>query len=205
MDPQERLFIESAWAVLEDAGYTRQRLAERHAWRVGVFAGITKTGFDRHCPDGTAGGVPRSPRTSFGSLANRVSYFLDLHGPSMPIDTMCSSSLTAIHEACEHLRHGACELAIAGGVNLYLHPSTYVELCRSRMLAGDGRCRSFGDGGDGFVPGEGVGAVLLKPLSKARADGDPIHAVIRGSSINHGGRSQRLHGTQSTCAGGAGA
>ncbi|WP_344637981.1 SDR family NAD(P)-dependent oxidoreductase [Kitasatospora cystarginea] len=188
MDPQERLFIESAWSALEDAGYTRQRLADRHASRVGVFAGITKTGFDRHRPPATDG-VPPAPRTSFGSLANRVSYLLDLRGPSMPIDTMCSASLTAIHEACEHLRHGACELAIAGGVNLYLHPSTYVELCRSRMLATDGRCRSFGDGGDGFAPGEGVGAVLLKPLSKAEADGDPIHAVILGSAINHGGRS----------------
>ncbi|WP_187413120.1 SDR family NAD(P)-dependent oxidoreductase, partial [Streptomyces sp. WAC01526] len=187
MDPQERLFVESAWSVLEDAGYTRQRLAEQHGSSVGVFAGITKTGFDRHRPPATDG-LPPAPRTSFGSLANRVSYLLDLHGPSMPIDTMCSSSLTAIHEACEHLRHGACELAIAGGVNLYLHPSSYVELCRSRMLATDGHCRSFGAGGDGFLPGEGVGAVLLKPLSAAEADGDPIHAVIVGSAINHGGR-----------------
>ncbi|KPC60798.1 hypothetical protein ADL29_27455, partial [Streptomyces chattanoogensis] len=187
MDPQERLFVESAWSVLEDAGYTRQRLAERHGSSVGVFAGITKTGFDRHRPP-AGDGLPPAPRTSFGSLANRVSYLLDLRGPSMPIDTMCSSSLTAIHEACEHLRHGACELAIAGGVNLYLHPSSYVELCRSRMLATDGHCRSFGAGGDGFLPGEGVGAVLLKPLSAAEADGDPIHAVIVGSAINHGGR-----------------
>ncbi|MBR8740350.1 hypothetical protein DSY14_01205 [Nocardiopsis sp. MG754419] len=187
MDPQERLFIESAWSVLEDAGYTRRRIAEQHDSRVGVFAGITKTGFDRHRPQRTTG-VPASPRTSFASLANRVSYLLDLRGPSMPIDTMCSASLTALHVACEHLRSGACELAIAGGVNLYLHPSTYVELCRSRMLSGGEHCRSFGEGGDGFVPGEGVGTVLLKPLSRAEADGDPIRAVILGSAINHGGR-----------------
>ncbi|MFR9728369.1 SDR family NAD(P)-dependent oxidoreductase [Saccharopolyspora sp. MS10] len=183
IDPQERLFAESAWSVLEDAGYTRARLAERHGSRVGVFAGITKTGFDRTRARGSG-----APRTSFGSLVNRVSYLLDLRGPSMPIDTMCSASLTAIHEACEHLRSGSCELAIAGGVNLYLHPSSYVELCRSRMLASGPECRSFGAGGDGFVPGEGVGAVLLKPLSRAEADGDPIRAVILGSAINHGGR-----------------
>ncbi|WP_187653007.1 SDR family NAD(P)-dependent oxidoreductase [Xenorhabdus sp. PB62.4] len=186
MDPQERLFIETAWSVLESAGYTRQRLREQHDSRVGVFAGVTKTGFDKHQSVAAGGSVPR---TSFGSLANRVSYLLDLHGPSMPIDTMCSASLTAIHEACEHLRSGACELAIAGGVNLYLHPSNYVDLCRFRMLSSDGYCRSFGEGGDGFVPGEGVGCVLLKPLAQAQADGDAIHAVILGSSINHGGRS----------------
>ncbi|WP_344609197.1 SDR family NAD(P)-dependent oxidoreductase, partial [Streptomyces glaucus] len=189
MDPQERLFIECAWAVLEDAGYTPRRLAEQHGSRVGVFAGVTKTGFDRHRPAAPDGDVPPAPRTSFASLANRVSYLLDLRGPSMPVDTMCSASLTAVHEACEQLRRGACELAIAGGVNLYLHPSTYVDLCRSRMLASGDRCRSFGAGGDGFVPGEGVGAVLLKPLSRAEADGDPVRAVILGSSVNHGGRS----------------
>ncbi|WP_152603684.1 SDR family oxidoreductase, partial [Amycolatopsis rifamycinica] len=187
IDPQERLFLETVWCALEDAGYTRARLAERHQGRVGVFAGVTKTGFDRHRPP-ASGGLRPAPRTSFASLANRVSYLLDLRGPSLPVDTMCSASLTAIHEACEHLRSGACELAIAGGVNLYLHPSTYVELCRARMLAADGRCRSFGAGGDGFVPGEGVGAVLLKPLAAAEADGDPIHAVILGSAVNHGGR-----------------
>ncbi|WP_186762922.1 SDR family NAD(P)-dependent oxidoreductase [Lentzea tibetensis] len=187
IDPQERLFLETVWCALEDAGYTRARLAEQHQGRVGVFAGVTKTGFDRNRPPAVSG-PRRAPRTSFASLANRVSYLLDLRGPSMPVDTMCSASLTAIHEACEHLRHGACDLAIAGGVNLYLHPSTYVELCRARMLAADGRCRSFGADGDGFVPGEGVGAVLLKPLAAAEADGDPIHAVILGSAVNHGGR-----------------
>src|SRR4029453_14408392 len=128
------------------------------------------------------------PHTSFSSVANRVSYLLNLRGPSLPIDTMCSASLTAIHEACEHLLRGECELAIAGGVNLYLHPSSYVGLCLQRMLSKEGRCKSFGAGGDGFVPGEGVGVVLLKRLSRAVADEDQIHAVIRGSSINHGGK-----------------
>src|SRR5262249_5806700 len=116
------------------------------------------------------------------------SYFLNLNGPSMPIDTMCSASLTAVHEACEHLLRDECCLAIAGGVNLYLHPSNYVFLCGARMLSPDGQCRSFGEGADGMVPGEGVGTVLLKRLSQAEADGDHIYGVIRGSSINHGGK-----------------
>ncbi|HEY2136331.1 MAG TPA: beta-ketoacyl synthase N-terminal-like domain-containing protein, partial [Xanthobacteraceae bacterium] len=188
MDPQERLFLMAAWTACEDAGYTRQRLAAQHGSRVGVFVGITKTGFALHTPYRAAGGGVVRPSTSFSGAANRVSHLLDLHGPSMPVDTMCSSSLTAIHEACEHLRSGDCELALAGGVNLYLHASTYVELSASRMLSQDGRCKSFGKGGNGFVPGEGVGCVLLKPLSRALADGDRIHALIRSTAVNHGGR-----------------
>ncbi|MDU8671978.1 SDR family NAD(P)-dependent oxidoreductase [Paenibacillus polymyxa] len=188
MDPQERLFIEACWEAMEDAGYTREQLAVRHNSRVGVFAGITKTGFDLYGLDLWRKGAQIFPHTSFSSVANRISYLFNLQGPSMPVDTMCSSSLTAIHEACEHLYRGECELAMAGGVNLYLHPLSYVGLCANQMLSVDGQCKSFGKGGNGFVPGEGVGVVLLKPLSKAIADGDPIHAVIRGTSINHGGK-----------------
>jgi acyl transferase domain-containing protein/NAD(P)-dependent dehydrogenase (short-subunit alcohol dehydrogenase family)/acyl carrier protein len=188
MDPQERLFLQSCWAALEDAAYTRQRLSSAHRNRVGVFAGVTKTGFDLLGPELWNRGVQAFPHTSFSSIANRVSYFLDLRGPSMPIDTMCSASLTAIHEACEHLLRDECELALAGGVNLYTHPASYIGLCAQRMLSVDGRCRSFGKGGSGFVPGEGVGVVLLKRLSHARRDGDRIHAVVRATSINHGGR-----------------
>jgi len=188
MDPQERLFVEACWAVLEDAGYTRRLLAERHGNRVGVFAGITKTGFELYGPEMWQHGEKFSPHTSFSSVANRVSYLFNLCGPSMPIDTMCSSSLTAVHEACEHLLRHECELAIAGGVNLYLHPTNYTGLCNQRMLSVDGRCKSFGKGGNGYVPGEGVGVVLLKPLPRALADGDHIYAVIRATSINHDGK-----------------
>ena len=188
MDPQERLFMQSCWEVLEDAAYTREGLASPHGGRVGVFAGITKTGFDLYGPELWQRGETTFPRTSFSSVANRVSYFLNLSGPSMPIDTMCSASLTAIHEACEHLLRDECELAIAGGVNLYLHPSSYVTLCGQRMLSRDGQCKSFGESGDGFVPGEGVGVILLKPLSRAIADQDHIYGVIKGTSINHGGK-----------------
>lgn len=193
MDPQERLFLMSSWEALEDAGYTKDRLktvagTSHGSAKVGIFAGVTKTGYALHGPFKTDGGAIIRPSTSFSGLANRVSHFLDLSGPSFPVDTMCSSSLTAIHEACSGLRSGSCSIAIAGGVNLYLHPSNYVELSAAHMLSPSGRCRSFGSGADGFVPGEGVGCVVLKPLSKAVADGDRIHAVIRGSAVNHGGR-----------------
>ena len=185
MDPQERIFLQAGWEVLEEAGYTREQLATRYGGRVGVFAGITKTGFNLY---GSLAMPPFDPHTSFASVANRVSYILNLHGPSMPVDTMCSASLTAIHEACEHIRSGSCDMAIAGGVNLTLHPSNYVRLSALRMLSADGRCKAFSKDGNGYVPGEGCGLVLLKPLSRAVADGDHIYGVILGSSINHGGR-----------------
>ncbi len=188
IDPQERLFLQECWRTLESAGYTRDDLKSRFGGRVGVFAGITKTGYQLYMLHPTRDGEPFLPYTSFSSTANRVSYFLDISGPSMPVDTMCSSSLTAIHEACEHILRDECEMAFAGGVNLYLHPRTYELLCSQNMLSTDGRCRSFGTGGDGYVPGEGAGAVLLKRLSDAERDGDPIHGVILASQVNHGGR-----------------
>ncbi|NTG51717.1 SDR family NAD(P)-dependent oxidoreductase [Agrobacterium rhizogenes] len=188
MDPQERLFLQCAWEALEDAGHSREALARDYGKRVGVFVGATKTGFELYGPEFWRQGKAFLPRTSFGSIANRVSFCLDLTGPSLAIDTMCSSSLVALHEACGHLQRGSCDIAIAGGVNLYLHPANYISLCSGHMLSSEGRCKSFGAGGDGFVPGEGVGAVILKPLARAQRDGDSIHAVIRGSGINHTGR-----------------
>ncbi len=107
----------------------------------------------------------------------------------MPIDTACSSSLVAIHLACESLKKKKCQVAIAGGVNLYLHPSKYQSFCQSRMVSLSGKCRSFGAGDDGFVPGEGVGTLVLKPLSKAIDDHDLIHGIISGSAYEHSGRS----------------
>lgn len=188
IDPQERLFMQASWEVLEDAGYTRESLAKRYHGRVGVYVGVTKTGFNLYGPLMWRHAQKVHLQSNFSSVANRVSYLLDLHGPSIPFDTMCSASLTAVHEACEHLLRGECEVAIAGGVNLYLHPSSYVSLSAARMLSASGECRSFGAGADGFVPGEGVGALLLKPLDNAIEDGDHIYGVIRASSINHGGK-----------------
>ena len=190
MDPQERLFLETAWTTLEDAGYTRSDLArwvrKEYVSNVGVFVGVTTNTYSFVARDNSDGRT--MPTTLPWSLANRVSYLFNFNGPSIPVDTACSSSLTAIHLACEAIRNGQCQQAIAGGVNLYLHPSKYVSLCMTRMLSTDGKCRAFGEGGDGFVPGEGVGAVLLKPLSLALADGDHVYGVIKGTAVNHGGR-----------------
>ncbi|MGP6087640.1 SDR family NAD(P)-dependent oxidoreductase [Antarctobacter jejuensis] len=187
MDPQERLFLQAAWHALEDAGLTRAQLRARFENRVGVFAGVTKSDHTRLGPRRHADGSVLHARSSFSSIANKVSFFLDLSGPSLPVDTMCSASLTAVHMACEALRDGRCDMALVGGVNLYQHPSSYAELCRSGMLSTDGRCRSFGAGGDGFVPGEGVGCLVLVPLAQARAAKDRIDAVIAASAVNHGG------------------
>ncbi len=188
MDPQERLFLQTAWEALEDAGYTRERVRLSYQNNVGVYAGITKTGYELNRPAAGLAEPCADPISSFSSTANRVSYFFDFNGPSHAVDTMCSSSLTAIHQACEDLRHGNCTLALAGGVNLYLHPQTYVRLCARRMLSSDGLCKSFGLGGNGFVPGEGVGVIVLKRLSDALRDGDNIQGVIRATAVNHGGR-----------------
>src|SRR5215813_8179971 len=122
------------------------------------------------------------------SIANRVSYVLDLHGPSMTLDTMCSSSLTAIHVACQDLKLGRTSLAIAGGVNVSIHPNKYLVLSAGQFISSDGHCQSFGEGGDGYIPGAGVGVVVLKRLSDAQKDGDHIYGVIRGSALNHGGK-----------------
>lgn len=185
MDPQERLFLETAWHAVEDAGYARPQL-RGHA--VGVFAGVMYSQYQLLGCERSTEDHRLTLSASYATIANRVSYFFDWHGPSMAVDTMCSSSLTAIHLACDSLRKGESEMALAGGVNLSLHPSKDVGLSQGGFAATDGRCKSFGEGGDGYVPGEGVGAVLLKPLARAIADGDHIYGVIRASAINHGGK-----------------
>ncbi|HET8798952.1 MAG TPA: SDR family NAD(P)-dependent oxidoreductase, partial [Thermoanaerobaculia bacterium] len=185
IDPQERLFLETAWETIEDAGHTRESIAGR---RVGVYVGVMWSQYELFGAESVARGNPTLGGSSHASIANRVSYFFDLHGPSIALDTMCSSSLTAIHLACEELRRGEIEAAIAGGVNISIHPYKYLSLSHGRFAATDGRCRSFGAGGDGYVPGEGVGAVLLKPLEHALRDGDQIYAVIKSSTVNHGGK-----------------
>lgn len=188
MDPQERLFLEVVWEALEDAGYPRTRLREAHGGRVGVFAATMYNDYPFFGVEQSLAGKPVSTGSSVAGIANRVSYFLDLSGPSLTVDTMCSSSLTAIHLAVASLRLEECELAVAGGVNLSLHPNKFIEQARLKMTSGDHRCRAFGAGGDGFAPGEGVGAVVLKPLPAAIAAGDRVHAVIKATAVNHGGK-----------------
>ncbi|MFI0777854.1 SDR family NAD(P)-dependent oxidoreductase [Streptomyces sp. NPDC021212] len=185
IDPQERLFLQTVWHTFEDSGHAPARWKGRS---VGVYVGVMYNQyqlFGVRGPDEPAGLVPSSFNAA---IANRVSYFFDLRGPSIALDTMCSSSLTAIHQACESILRGECEAAVAGGVNLAVHPNKYLLLGQSSFLSTDGRCRSFGEGGDGYVPGEGVGAVLLRPLRDALRDGDHVYAVVRGRSLNHGGR-----------------
>ncbi|MBL1275960.1 MAG: SDR family NAD(P)-dependent oxidoreductase, partial [Ectothiorhodospiraceae bacterium] len=182
IDPQERLFLQTVWQTVEDAGYTREGLGNS---KVGVFVGVMYGEYQLFSVDQDDSPVLGA---SYASIANRVSYFFDFHGPSMAVDSMCSSSLTSLHLACESIRHGECEYAVAGGVNLLLHPLKYLQLSRGRFVSSDGRCRAFGEGGDGYVPGEGVGAVLLKSLSQAVADGDSIQGVIRATAVNHGGK-----------------
>ncbi|MFP5391926.1 MAG: SDR family NAD(P)-dependent oxidoreductase, partial [Gammaproteobacteria bacterium] len=172
MDPQARLFLEQAHACIEDAGYTPASLSVDG--RVGVFAGV----MNAHYPGAAA----------YWSVANRVSYLFDFTGPSMAVDTACSSALTAIHLAIESIHSGACDCAIAGGVNLILDPQHYLDLTAMNMLSSSAQCRAFGAGADGFVDAEGVGAVLLKPLAQARQDGDQIYGVIKASMLNAGGR-----------------
>lgn len=189
MDPQERLFLQTVWSTLEDAGYSPSTFSQGTIHRnVGVFAGSMWNHYSLFGLENTALGTPDVTYGWDASIANRVSYFYDFNGPSMMVDTACSSSLLAIHNACESLMRGECKYAIAGGVNLSIHPYKYTTLTQMQMLSSDGRSKSFGLGGDGYVPGEGVGAVLLKPLNAATEDGDHIYAVIKGSAVNHNGK-----------------
>lgn len=185
IDPQERLFLETVWHTIEDAGYTKRELEKR---KIGVFVGVMYGQYQLYGIEEEAKGNFVLPNSSYASIANRVSYFFNFHGPSLALDTMCSSSLTAIHLAINSLHQGESEMAVAGGVNLTIHPNKYLLLSGSNFASSDGRCRSFGNGGDGYVPGEGVGAILLKPLNKAIAAGDHIYGVIKASTVNHGGR-----------------
>ena len=192
LDPQERLFLEHAWLAIEDAGYPRARLQIAHgtglAGRVGVYAGVMYNEYQLLGAEASLRGRRIGFASNPASIANRVSYFLNLHGPSMVVDTMCSSSLSAIHVACQDLRLGRTAMALAGGVNVTLHPNKYLMLSAGQFIAGEGRCQSFGEGGDGYIPGEGVGIVVLKRLADAERDGDRIYAVIRGTGVSHGGK-----------------
>lgn len=183
LDPQSRLFLESSWHAMEDAGYTREALADS---RVGVYVGVMYGMYQ--LLNGQLGDAVVPASSSYAAIPNRVSYFFNFRGPSIAVDTMCSSSLTALHLACEDLKHGKTDLAFVGGVNLSIHPNKYLLLSYGGFAASDGRCRTFGEGGDGYVPGEGVGTVILKPLKKALADGDQIYGVIRGTAVNSGGK-----------------
>ncbi|MGC4809203.1 SDR family NAD(P)-dependent oxidoreductase [Micromonospora sp. DT228] len=190
MDPQQRLFLEVAWEALEDSGLANDRLAGS---RTGVFASAIWHDF-AELTTGRTG--PQTAHSATGGalnmVANRLSYVLGLRGPSMVVDSACSSSLLAVHLACQSLWSGESEVAIAGGVNLLLNPESMVALTKFGGLAPDGRCKSFDARADGFGRGEGCGVVVLKPLSRALADGDDVWCVIRGSAANNDGLSNGL-------------
>jgi|GEM_PF-2643839 len=191
MDPQERLFLECAWHTVEDAGYTPEAL-NANGRQVGVFAGVMNANYSilgsASWKENHLNSKVFACNPTFWSIANRVSFTLNFTGPSFAVDSACSSSLTAIQLACESLRKGECDVALAGGVNLILHPAQLDSLAKMKMLSKKGNCHSFGAESDGFTDGEGVGAVLLKPLIKAIEDNDNIYGVIKSGALNSGGR-----------------
>ncbi|WP_309059781.1 SDR family NAD(P)-dependent oxidoreductase [Streptomyces sp.] len=188
MDPHERLFLETAWETIEDAGHTPETLGAATGAKVGVFVGVMWNDYQLYGLESVQHGAPQVVASTSSLIPNRVAYTFDFQGPSVAMDTACSSSLFTLHMACESIRRGECRAAVAGGVNLSLHPYKYLRLADSNLLSTDGRCRVFGRGADGYVPGEGVGAVLVRPLADAIAAGDQIYGVIRGSAAQHGGR-----------------
>ena len=192
MDPQQRLLLEVSWEALEAAGLAPERLTQTET---GVYIGYMNrdhaqwfNGFE----DGQTSEPYLLTGNSFSFTAGRLSYLLGLQGPSMVVATECSSSLVTVHLACQALRLRECDLALAGGVNLILHPAANVMLSKLHALSPDGRCKTFDAAGDGYGRGEGCGIVVLKRLSDAIATGDPILAVIRGSAVNHDGPSAGL-------------
>ncbi|AQW31032.1 SDR family NAD(P)-dependent oxidoreductase [Ralstonia syzygii subsp. celebesensis] len=191
IDPQERLFLQTAWTAMEDAGYSRRIGGGQvdDGMQVGVYAGVMYGEYQLFGAEASLRGQRMGFAGCTASIANRVSFCLNLQGPSMTVDSMCSSSLTAIHLACQDLRNGRTSMAIAGGVNLTIHPNKYLMLSSGQFISNQGHCASFGEGGDGYVPGEGVGVVILKRLADAERDGDQIYGVIKGSYLNHGGKS----------------
>lgn len=186
LDPQQRLLMEVAWEALEDAGQPAEPL---EGSLTGVFVGLWLNDYEaRLFADPAAMDFYMTTGTGRYSASGRLSFALGLEGPSLTVDTACSSSLVAVHLACQSLRRNECSLALAGGANIILQPHISIAYSQSRMMAPDGRCK-FGDSGaNGYVRSEGAGIVVLKPLSKALTDGDPIYAVIRGSAVNNDGR-----------------
>jgi|GEM_PF-5624082 len=185
MDPQQRLFLQECWRALEDAGYAARQPAD-NTW--GVYVGTDGGDYAERLQ---AAGVARDGAAFVGSdaamLASRIAYFLNLKGGALALDAACASSLSAVHLDCRSLLNGDMDLVIAGGASIVTTPKYHVLCSQRGMLATDGHCKPFDDSGDGFVIGEAVGAVVLKRLTAALRDGDPIHGVIRGSALNQDG------------------
>ncbi len=189
MEPQQRLFLEHCWRAIEDAGY---RPSELKGQRVGVFVGAQFTDYRELLRER---GVSR-PQAVTGNaetmIANRVSYFFDFRGPSEVVNTACSSSLVALHRALTAIRTGACDWALVGGVSLILHPDNVIAADELGVLSPEGRCKTLDAGADGYVKGEGVGVVLVRPLESALRGRDHVRALVRGVAVNHGGKANSL-------------
>jgi acyl transferase domain-containing protein len=190
IDPQQRLLVITAWAALEDAGLRPSTLRGTDA---GVFVGVTTSDYEVvRMRDPTTLDAHAYTGVNHSIAANRISYLLDLRGPSMTVDTACSSSLVAVHTACASLRRGECSAAIVGGVNALLSPTVSECFTTAGVLSPTGRSRAFSADADGYVRAEGATVVILKPLARARADGDRVYAVILGSAVNSDGRTNGL-------------
>ncbi|WP_195571659.1 beta-ketoacyl synthase N-terminal-like domain-containing protein [Paenibacillus sp. 1001270B_150601_E10] len=190
MDPQQRIMLELAWNSLEDAGIAPSHLSGA---KVGVYIGVFNYDYKElqeqpsliiqtHHSTGTASAV----------IANRISYYFNFKGPSLPIDTACSSSLNAIHAAVQSLQAGESEVALAGGVNILLTPTRHISFAKTGMLSPTGSCKTFDDSADGYVRGEGAGMLVLKRMAQALEDGDHIYGIVKGSAINHSGKTHTL-------------
>jgi 3-oxoacyl-(acyl-carrier-protein) synthase/NAD(P)-dependent dehydrogenase (short-subunit alcohol dehydrogenase family)/acyl carrier protein len=189
MDPQQRLLLEVAWQALENAGECWER---HHGGKAGVFVGATMNDYGQlllQAKDWNLIDTYFCTGNPLNALAGRIAYFLGATGPAVVVDSACSASLVSVHLACQSLRGRECDLALVGGVNVLLSPEPSIALCQAQMLARDGRCKTFDARADGFVRGEGCGVLVLKRLQNALAEGNLIHAVIRGSAINHNGPS----------------
>ena len=191
LDPQQRLLMEVSWEALENAGIIPTNL---QGSKTGVFVGISSNDYSQQLLTREVTEIDAYLATgnSHSTAAGRLSYTLGLTGPSIAVDTACSSSLVAVHLACQSLRNQECDTALVGGVNRLISPEFSINFSKARMLAADGRCKTFDAAADGFVRGEGCGIIILKRLSDAVADGNPILGLIRGSAVNQDGRSSGL-------------
>ncbi len=183
LDPRQRLLLQEAWNALEHAGVGPQQIASK---KIGMFVGVEEGDFQRIV------GEESLTSNHNGILASRLAYFLNLTGPTMAINTACSSALVALHQAQLSLRNQECDLAIVAGVNLIFSPDAFVGMTHAGMLSTDGKCFTFDQRANGMVPGEAVCAVVLKPLAMAEADADVIHATIRGSGVNYDGKTNGI-------------
>ena len=190
MDPQQRWLLEASWEAFEDAGLVPQKLQDR---QVGVFVGISSHDYiDTQRNEVNNIDVHSGTGSAMSIAANRLSFFYNFQGPSMAVDTACSSALTAVYLACHSIWSGDSSIALAGGTNNLLNPSIFIGFSKASMLSPDGKCFTFDHRANGYVRAEGVGVVILKPLAEAKADNDRIYAVIRAAVANQDGHSSSL-------------